>query len=83
MSYGGRYPYLIQSDNINLQVLDIEQGKQYIIPEDIVNAFLYQILLENRTDDLIERIIKGKEKYGHLYEEHESEDVKELLLRGK
>lgn len=83
MSYGGRTPYLIQSDGVDLNALDNEEGQMYHIPEKIINAFLYQILLDNRTDDLIERLTKGKEIYAHRYEQDESEYVQELLMRSK
>lgn len=60
MSYG-RNPYYIYSDGINMNFDSIR------VPEEIINAFLYKILLTNRRSELKERLIAGKNSWLHKW----------------
>ncbi len=53
MSYG-RNPYYIYSDG---EYMHFEMDT---VPEEILNAFLYKILLTNRREELKERLKQGK-----------------------
>jgi hypothetical protein len=58
MSYG-RNPYYIWSDGQNMCFNNI------YVPEEILNAFLYKILLTERREELKERLKQGKESWLH------------------
>lgn len=53
MSYC-RKPFYIYSDGENMNFNFIE------VPEEMINVFLYKILLTNRRDELVDRIKEGK-----------------------
>jgi hypothetical protein len=61
MSYG-RHPYYIYSDGENMN-FDFTR-----VPERIVNAWLYKILLSNRRDDLKERLAEGRAVWREAHE---------------
>lgn len=53
MSYC-RSPYYIYSDGQNMNFDFIG------VPEDMINVFLYKILLTNRRDELFQRVMRGR-----------------------
>lgn len=56
MSYG-RNPFYIYSDGDSLYL----DGKY--ISENVINAFLYKVLLTNRRSELKQRLTEGKEQW--------------------
>jgi hypothetical protein len=58
MSYG-RNPNYIYSDG------DYMHFNSEIVSEHVLNAFLYKILLTNCREELIERLVEGKESWLH------------------
>lgn len=61
MSYG-RNPYYIYSDGEYMVFDEIVR-----VPEEMINALLYKMLLKNRRDELKERLKEGKEVWMHQY----------------
>ena len=58
MSYG-RNPNYIWSDGDYMNFNSIR------VSEEVLNAFLYKVLLTNRREELRERLIRGKESWLH------------------
>lgn len=61
MSYG-RNPYYIYTDGEYMVFDGIIR-----VPEEMINALLYKLLLKNRREELKERLIEGKQEW--LYQD--------------
>lgn len=57
MSYG-RNPHYIYSDGDEMNF-----SLYGAIPENVLNAFLYKILLTGRREELKQRLVQGKEEW--------------------
>lgn len=73
MSYG-RDPFYIYSGGSYLFLDGITVG------EDVIDAFLYKVLLTGRREELVERLQYGKKLWGRTgMEDQEDEIFKKLL----
>lgn len=61
MSYG-RNPYYIYSDGDYMIFDEIVR-----VPEEMINALLYKVLLKNRREELKERLKEGKKVWSRQY----------------
>ena len=71
MSYG-RNPYYIYSDGVELYLDGVR------VNEEVINAFLYQVLLKCRRDELGKRLKSGKNSWLHKYSMNPEQDIEEI-----